>query len=59
MLGLGMVYMTSCDEYCYSMTPNFESPYEYVILCMLGVFYSNVEYVVVSYDVMWVCDLDS
>ena len=32
--------------------------FEYFILCMLGFFYSNDEYDLVSYDIMWVYGLN-
>ena len=52
-----MVYMLGCEQYYCRMTPTYVIQYECEILCILGVFYSNVEYVHVSYDVMWVCGL--
>ena len=50
MLVLGVVYVANDDEYSYSMTLT-------IWMCdqsMLGVFYSNVGYALVSYDVIWV-----
>ena len=52
MLGLGVVYMTNNDEYSCSMTPTYMNPILMFNKSMLGFFYSNVEYVLISYDVM-------
>ena len=55
MLGLGVVYVANDDEYSCSMTPTYMNPIWMCDQSMLGVFYSNIEYVLASYDVMWVC----
>ena len=50
MLGLGMVDMLDWDMHQYGMNPAYMTLYKCVILYMLGVVYSNVEFSLVSYD---------
>ena len=55
-LGLGVVYIANDDdENSCSMTRTYMNPIWICGKSMLGVFYSNFEYIIVSYDVMWVC----
>ena len=49
-----MVYLASGEEYPYSMTSTYINPIWMCDQSMLGVFYSNVGYALVSYDVIWV-----
>ena len=51
MLGLGVVYMDNDDKHSYSMTPTYMNPIRMCDQSMLRIFYSNVEYVSVSYDI--------
>ena len=55
MLGLGVVQEVNVDEYSYSITPTYMNPIWMCDQSMLGILYSNVEHVRVSYDVMLVC----
>ena len=52
-----MVYMFDWEEYYCRMTHTYVTLYECVPLCMLGVFYSSVDYILLSYNVMWMCGL--
>ena len=55
MLGLGMVYMAYDEEYASSMNPTYINPRWMCDQSMLWVLYSTVDYVLVSYDLMWGC----
>ena len=55
MLGLVVVYMANDEIYSFSMTPTNMNPIWMCDQSMLGILYSNVEHVRVSYDVMLVC----
>ena len=52
MLGLGMVYIDYDYEYSHSMTHTYINPIRMCDQCRLRVFYSNVEYALLSYDIM-------
>lgn len=54
MLGFGVVYIDNDDEYFCSMAPTYMNPIWMSDQSMLGIFYSNVEYVLSTYDVIWV-----
>ena len=55
MLGLGVVNMANDEKHPYSMTPTHMNSIWMCEQSMLRIFFSNIEYVSVSYDLMWVC----
>ena len=54
-LGFVVVYMANYEEYPYSITSTHMNPIWMCDQTKVGVLYSIVEYVLASYDVMWVC----